>query len=155
MNLQELQNKLMELFDGDYANENKVNINNFVLYTQEIKKQEPKQNIIDILDNSKNKGNIYIDYDESLDRIYFSQFSTNDYLGIDIKFIIPFSKISSQKNPFLTIQTDNYEDEEDILESEWPNNYILFDEKVFNQFMNPHKNPEFLNWKSNPWRVKE
>ena len=41
----------MELFDGYYANENKVNINNFVLYTQEIKKQEPKQNIIDILDN--------------------------------------------------------------------------------------------------------
>jgi hypothetical protein len=155
MNLQELQNKLMELFDGDYANENKVNINNFFLYTQEIEKQEPIENIIDILDNSKNKGNIYIDYDKSVDRIYFSQFSTNDYLGIDIKFIMPFSKLSSQKNPFLVIQTDNFEDEEDFLDSDWPNNYILFDEKIFNQFMYPHKTPEFMNWKSSPWGVKQ
>ncbi len=155
MNLQELQNKLKELFDGDYANENNVNMNNFVLYAQEIKKQEPIENIIDILDNSKNEVNIYIDFDKSKDMIWFSQFSTNDFFGIDIKFIMPFSKISSQTNPVFSIQTDSYGDKEDFLESEWPNNYILFDEKLFNKFMNLHDDihlPEFMNWKSSPWR---
>ena len=154
MNLEELQNKLIEIFDGDYSNEDKVNINNFILYTQEIKKQEPIVNIMDILDNSKNEGKIYIDYDKEYDAIYFSEFSTNDFLGIDIKFLAPFSNISSQKNPYLGIQIDNFDDEEQFLNAEWPNFYILFDEKMFNQFINPPNKPEFLNWKSNPWKVK-
>jgi len=154
MDLQELQNKFRELFEGDSADENKLNMKNFVLYTQEIKKQEPIEPILKILDNPKNEGNIYIDYDKSSDRIYFSQFSTNDFLRIDIKFIMPFSKVSSQKNPFLVIQEDFSEDEGDFLVSEWPNKYLLFDEELFNQFMYPHKNPEFMNWKSSPWEVK-
>lgn len=154
MNLQELQNKLMELFEGDYANENKLNINNFFLYVQEIKNQEPTENIMDILDNLKNKGNIYIDYGKSLDRIYFSQFSTNDFPEIEAKFIMPFHELSSQKNLYLLIQTENYEDEEDFLDSGWPNKYILFDERLFNQFMYPHKTLEFMNWKETPFDQK-
>lgn len=154
MNLQELQKKLKGFIDEDYANENKINTNNLLLYIKAIKKTEPNEYLVDILDNRYKEKNIYVDYSEEYGGVYFSLWSTDEG-RVDLNFIILPTNLLHKPKPSLSIEGDNFFDVDAVIANDWPQKYILFDEKVFNQFMNPFEKPEFLNWKSSPWGVKE
>jgi len=154
MDLKELREKLLELFNDDSTDVNQENINNILLYIEAIKNQEHTENIIDILDNRYKEKNIYVDFSNKLATVFFSKWSKDGEGLIDINYIkIPINLLNNSKPPFF-IHEEKYLDIDEVEDNDWPNKYILFDEKLFNEFINPHKNFEFLNWKSNPWDVK-
>jgi len=157
MDLKELREKLLELFNDDSTDVNQENINNILLYIEAIKNQEPTEHIIDILNNGYKEKNIYVDLglfynDEAY--VFFSKWSKDGEGRVDVNFMaLPINFLNNKKPP-LFMDEDNFLDIDNVV-PDWPNKYILFDEKLFNKFINPHKNSEFLNWKSNPWEVKE
>ena len=154
MDLKELREKLLELFNDDSTDVNQENINNILLYIEAIKNQEHTENIIDILDNRYKEKNIYVDFSNELASVFFGKWSKDGEGLIDVNYIsLPINLLNNSKPPFF-IHEEKYLDIDEVEDNDWPNKYILFDEKLFNEFINPHKNFEFLNWKSNPWDVK-
>jgi hypothetical protein len=156
LNLKELREKLLESFNDNSTDVNQENINNLLLYIEAIKNTEPNEYLVDILDNRYKEKNIYVDYSEEFGGVYFSEWSKDEGGFVNLKFtILPINLLNHPK-PVLSMDGDNFLDVDDVLGNDWPLKYILFDEKVFNQFMNPPKNPEFLNWGiDNPLEVKE
>ncbi len=154
MNLKGLREKLLELFNDNSTDVNQENINNLLLYIEAIKNTEPNENLVDILDNRYKEKNIYVDYSEGWQAVYFSEWSKGGERGVDLNFITLPINLHEQAKPLLSMDADAYLDVDDVLANDWPLKYILFDEDLFNKYMNPHKNPEFLNWKSSPWDVK-
>ena len=159
MNLQELINKLRELIQEDYANKNKIKTNNLLLYIQEIKKKEPNEYLSDILENRNKEKNIYIDFSltddyKDYDYVFFSNWSKCEGNEISVSFITLSNEIIVKPHiNQLYLEEDKFEEIEDFIDNEWPLKYILFDEKLFNQFINPYET-EFLNWKLSPWEMK-
>ena len=148
MNLQELKDNLVSNLYGD----EKSGIDRYMLYKQKIKDTEPTVDLSEILNNPLNKKNIYVDYHIQQNKLFFSQiYDAYDEIIVDyIFFELTNNKIIHD------IFQDFFSSKEDLLNDGWPDKYILFDEDLFNQFMNPPNKPEFLNWSdSNPWEVKE
>lgn len=155
MDLKELGEKLLELFYDDSTDVNQENINNLVLYIEAIKNQEYTEHIIDILDNRYKEKNIYVDFSGAKNPfVFFSKWSKDGEGRIDVNFIkLPINLLNNSKPP-LFIDEEKYLDIDEVEDNDWPNKYILFDEKLFNKFINPHNNSEFLNWKKNPFDQK-